>query len=600
MADVLVDIDKAFEVDPLIDEIGIIMSPPPPNLVLIDHKLGLSFKILKPLFEFAINELYTVIRSAKMSKEMLSNPIVSKKVLRLTRAILLVRADMPMLYNLRKTIILAGSTTHSIDAELNFLGVLFTKHPKSPSSWQHRRWCLTTRWSYTHCKNLISLQVELSSCELEVELALCSAMSESYPKNYYSWLHRLWLLQFMEFAQLKSELDFTRAWLTSHVSDHSAANHRVQVILRIMSLISDFKSGEEDSQLSGPESLNDNAALGLYLSSLSCSSPIDDVPSGSTTSLAGGPGISVNNNDKDKDRDSEKSYAMCDNNIYSENSGKASHNVMKFLEYVFRDSKELVVLRPGSETLWGLLRAVANLILENIPRSKRKDSNQNHVKISSIENCSYLDSSNFIINLESVNSEDLEKTTSSNGFESQNEFSNSVNLSAVDDRVNNIQQHGVIWLAEWLKNETAFCQNCIDNVYAWNYETHRQMALRYCCFIQQRILVNFSHPFSSAKDIIYLGHKHHHQQEQVQEQESHIGDDVAHGHDTHSLGLFIDAVRLSLQNISHQLETEGNFLSPLHSSSDVFILEILYYQINLKPEIRFSHPLFQRNFFFLF
>ena len=234
---------------------------------------------------------------------MLSNPIVSKKVLRLTRAILLVRADMPMLYNLRKTIILAGSTTHSIDAELNFLGVLFTKHPKSPSSWQHRRWCLTTRWSYTHCKNLISLQVELSSCELEVELALCSAMSESYPKNYYSWLHRLWLLQFMEFAQLKSELDFTRAWLTSHVSDHSASNHRVQVILRIISLISDFKCGEEESQLSGPESLNNNTALGLYLSILSCSAPIDEGLGGSTLSQAGGLETAINDNDKDNELD---------------------------------------------------------------------------------------------------------------------------------------------------------------------------------------------------------------------------------------------------------------------------------------------------------
>jgi Protein prenyltransferase alpha subunit repeat len=603
MADVLADIDKAFEVDPVIDEIGIIMSPPPPNLVLIDHKLGLSFKILKPLFEFAINELYTVIRSAKMSKEMLSNPIVSEKVLRLTRAILLVRADMPMLYNLRKTIILAGSTTHSIDAELNFLGVLFTKHPKSPSSWQHRRWCLTTRWSYAHCKSSTFLQVELSSCELEVELALCSAMSESYPKNYYSWLHRLWLLQYMEFAQLKSELNFTRAWLTSHVSDHSASNHRVQVILRIISLISDFKSGEE-SQSSGPECLNDNKALGLYLSSFLCGASIEEVLGDSSLSHAEELRTSINDNDKDKDNNEDNnkdySYAMCDKDMYSKRSGKASHNVMKFLEYVFHESKELVVLRPGSETLWGLLRAVANLVLENIPRSRKKESHQCHVKASSIGKSSYLDSTNFTINLESVNSEALEKNTSNNGFESQNEIYDSVKLSAVDETITDIQQYGVIWLAEWLKNETAFCQNCVDNVYAWNYETHRQMALRYCCFIQQRILVHFSHP-SSSLAVIHVAHQQHQQQqEQEQEQGSHKSDDVSRGHDKHSLGLFINAVRLSLQNVSRQLEIEGNVLSPLLSSSDVFFLEIMYYQINLKPEIRFLHPLFHRIFFFFF
>ena len=569
MAEVLADIDKAFEVDPLIDEIGIIMSPPPPNLVLIDHKLGLSFKILKPLFEFAINELYTVIRSAKMSKEMLSdpNPIVSEKVLRLTRAILLVRADMPMLYNLRKSIILAGSTTHSIDAELNFLGVLFTKHPKSPSSWQHRRWCLSTRWSYAHCENSNSLQVKLSSGELEVELALCSAMSESYPKNYYSWLHRLWLLQFMEFARLKSELDFTRAWLTSHVSDHSASNHRMQVILRIISLISNFKWGEEEFQLSGPESLNNDTALGLYLLSLPCSCSIDERLGGSALSHAGVLGTAANDNDEDKDNG--KSYTIIDTNIKGENCEKASYNVLKFLEFVFRESKELVVLRPGSESLWGLLRTVANLILQNIPRSRKKESDLYQVNASptilkclgsSIEKSSYLDSTNFTINLESVNSEALEKSTSNNGFESQNEFSDSVKLSAVNDTVNSIQQYGVIWLAEWLKDETAFSQNCIDNVYAWNYETHRQMALRYCCFIHQRVIVHYSHS-SSSLGVTYHGH----QQERGRQQDIHDSDDVSHGLDMRSLGLLIDAVRLSLQNISRQLETEGNFITDLIS-----------------------------------
>ena len=421
MAEILADIDEAFDSNPLIDEIGIIMIPPPPNLVLVDHKLGLSFKILKPLFEFAICEFYAIMRSAKMSEEMLLSSIIAEKVLRLTRATLLVKADMPMLYNLRKKIILAGLTTHNIDAELNFLKVLFTKHPKSPSSWQHRRWCLITRWSNTLTKNSNLSEVQLSSSDMDVELSLCSAMSESYPKNYYSWLHRLLLLQYMQFAQLKSELDFTRAWLISHVSDHSASNHRVQVTSRIISLISDFETREEEvlqSHSAALESITDRTALGSYLSSLPRRLSSDHTLHATEKMES----LIIHDNDN------EMNNTVCH---VDRRSTKASHDKMKFLEYMFQDSKQLIVLRPGSETLWGLLRAIANLILQNIPWSMKKESGQHYVTSSpvtlkalgsSMDTPSYLNPMNFIIDLESVNTETVEKNTSDNGFEAQNIF----------------------------------------------------------------------------------------------------------------------------------------------------------------------------------
>ena len=230
---------------------------------------------------------------------------------------------------------------------------------------------------------------------------------------------------------------------------------------------------------------------------------------------------------------------------------------MKFLEYMFQDSKQLIVLRPGSETLWGLLRAIANLILQNIPWSIRKESDQHNVTSSpitltasgsSMNTSSYFGPTNFIIDLESVNTETVEKNTYDNGFEAQKVFTNSVKLNAVDDTID-IQQYNVTWLAEWLKNETAFCQNCIDNEYAWNYATHRQMALRYCCFIQQRILVHYSNTSAALE----LQHQHHHEDEH----ESDCGDDVSQRYNAHLLKLFIDVVRLSLQKISKQLGIEG-------------------------------------------
>jgi hypothetical protein len=245
MADLLKDIDDAFISDSMINELGVIMSPPPPNLILIDHKLGLSCKILKPLFSYAIDKFHSILNEVKYGRKELSNMIVQDDILRLTRAILLVKGDMPMAYNLRKQLLMSGQLL-DVDNELLFLSFLFSHHPKSPSSWQHRRWCLNIRNSKNKCNNSeVELKPFLSDVEMNIELDLCTIMSEKYPKNYYSWLHRLWLLKGMTIVQLESELKFTLTWLISHVSDHSAASHRSQIIFRILSLLSNTSNNND-------------------------------------------------------------------------------------------------------------------------------------------------------------------------------------------------------------------------------------------------------------------------------------------------------------------------------------------------------------------
>jgi hypothetical protein len=151
----------------------------------------------------------------------------------ITRGLLLVRGDYPPAFAYRKMMISIGKI--SIDSELNFLKMLFAQHPKSPSSWQHRRWCLTNK------SNVNNLEI-LSREDMEIELSLCSASAESYPKNYYAWMHRLWLLQYMDYTCLKDELDFCDNWLLAHVSDHSAVNHKQKTLQRLIQL---FKNGEE-------------------------------------------------------------------------------------------------------------------------------------------------------------------------------------------------------------------------------------------------------------------------------------------------------------------------------------------------------------------
>jgi protein prenyltransferase alpha subunit repeat containing protein 1 len=187
MSEYLREIDEAFLSDPEIDEMGILLSQPPPAVVVTEHKLGLSMGILKPLFRYAIHRFQEilVLRNAGA----ITDDSIYLEGLSLSRAILLVKGDISIAINYRKEMMLRK--LHDIDVELKFLRMLFTKHPKSPGAWQHRRWCIMQR----------SLDT-MTAKDIEVEQDLCSRMSELYPKNYYAWNHRLWTIQFMNHSEV--------------------------------------------------------------------------------------------------------------------------------------------------------------------------------------------------------------------------------------------------------------------------------------------------------------------------------------------------------------------------------------------------------------
>lgn len=499
MAEVVADIDAAFASDPAIDELGVLMTAAPPNLVLIEHKLGLSYEILKPLFSYTLTEFYALSREAKRADKNIFNSVIADKLLRLTRAALLVKGDMPMLYNLRKTVLLENHSTSSVGAELAFLGVLFTKHPKSPSSWHHRRWCLKELYS---CRQRESgkafpdfeTQIELSAIDLDTELNICTKMSESYPKNYYSWMHRLWLLQFLNISGLESELIFTRTWLLSHMSDHSAANHRQQVIIKLNSLISDFFCDHQKDLLASRQS----EIFEKFISNVSGKVRLEK------TSLLERADICALQN---------ASSSFHEVGITMENENL--HNITEkifcqylFLEHVFRESKEIVVLRPGSETLWCHMRATADLLLASVPRILNEKRTK--MKISEFASGNIFQPSDSVqsfslndfliilnysgtqdneqsaeeIDVEEKKSEDL---SSDDSFQYLNLLMDKLNSKPIDNEEVNFLL--LYWLIDWLKKENNFCQNCIDNFCAWNHKMHIRMSLRYYCYVLTRILV---------------------------------------------------------------------------------------------------------------
>jgi hypothetical protein len=180
------EVYSAFERDPLIDELGVILSQDPPFVLLIDHKIGLSMAILKPLF------LYT---STNLQPPLLSSHSQDDKLLeKLSLGALLVKGDFPPALAVRKRLIQKGALSPL--GELKFIQVILSKHSKSPSCWHHRRWCLEYLQSNSSSSAVTeSLGPLLRSTLWPNELLLCERMCDIYPRNYYSWNHRLWISQ---------------------------------------------------------------------------------------------------------------------------------------------------------------------------------------------------------------------------------------------------------------------------------------------------------------------------------------------------------------------------------------------------------------------
>jgi protein prenyltransferase alpha subunit repeat containing protein 1 len=165
------------------------------NIVLVEHKLGISMAVLKPLFKYGITELQQQ-RSVLCKTADQITPVEAKLICDLSRAILLVKGDFPPAINARKIMIVHG--TLSAEKEVKFLDVIFSKHPKSPSAWHHRRWCLLRLFCHASTNQGANEGTPYSfSSVVDQEVALCERMCDLYPRNYYAWNHRLWLAQQM-------------------------------------------------------------------------------------------------------------------------------------------------------------------------------------------------------------------------------------------------------------------------------------------------------------------------------------------------------------------------------------------------------------------
>ena len=96
--------------------------------------------------------------------------------------------------------------------------------------------------------------VEIWKSLIQKELSICTKIAEKYPKNYYAWTHRRWMIQqivskvhateeksgaspssnfYSSYLRKLIYEEFTfivRTWLPRHVSDHSAVHYGQQML----------------------------------------------------------------------------------------------------------------------------------------------------------------------------------------------------------------------------------------------------------------------------------------------------------------------------------------------------------------------------------
>jgi protein prenyltransferase alpha subunit repeat containing protein 1 len=165
----------------------------PPFILYAEKTLGISYALIKPMYKCLYQKVLHYVRYGETDK--------TEDIDLLTRVVLFLKGDLNVFYNIRKQLIL--NDLSKLSDEFLFTALVFSKHPKSPSGWEHRRWCYKTRVATRRAPaGTSSLALQLSLPEVITELELCRNMADKYPKNYYAWMHRLWTVQFLSFAQV--------------------------------------------------------------------------------------------------------------------------------------------------------------------------------------------------------------------------------------------------------------------------------------------------------------------------------------------------------------------------------------------------------------
>lgn len=128
----------------------------------------------------------------------------------------------------------------SLSDEVAFTTLILSiaSHAKSASLWEHRRWCLVLLHPAHRAPVSINTgmcrqaRVATAGCASDQELDFTLRCADAYPRNYFAWRHRIWLINGLQShsdehvrpALIKELNRITRFW-SSHPRDHSCTHY---------------------------------------------------------------------------------------------------------------------------------------------------------------------------------------------------------------------------------------------------------------------------------------------------------------------------------------------------------------------------------------
>jgi protein prenyltransferase alpha subunit repeat containing protein 1 len=215
-------------------------------------KLAVPYSLLVDIASSASQRLSKVLASSITAE-------TTHEALQCSLACLTVNGNNYAAWNVRKT---ATALLTPVDwqSELATTAALLSKHSKSACGWSHR-WVKSflsvsfqpsllhtlslpptidmpwfRRWVLQQLLATTSPEVP-TLADFEREWQLCELAAERYPKNYYAWSHRVWLWQthgHNRLALAQADLDRTRVWTASHLSDYSGYHHEFVMTTALM------------------------------------------------------------------------------------------------------------------------------------------------------------------------------------------------------------------------------------------------------------------------------------------------------------------------------------------------------------------------------
>ncbi|KAG0146513.1 hypothetical protein CROQUDRAFT_657326 [Cronartium quercuum f. sp. fusiforme G11] len=251
-------------------------NPYHPYCVYEEVNLGIPQKVLYKVYGYActiFRELYTDFKSrfgklipsqesAQIAKlrihvssheEDETNKTLLSNLNDLTKVLLIHNPDHVTALSIRKQLLLRSNAQDDSDDRLLCDEIMFEEfkfttlilsiasHAKSASLWEHRRWCLTSlhllqheRMSHSPNPNIpfYSARIAPTSCTTDEEFEFSLRCANVYPRNYFAWRHRMWLLEGLLNSHpqaLQSALDkeferVTTFW-SSHPRDQSCTHY---------------------------------------------------------------------------------------------------------------------------------------------------------------------------------------------------------------------------------------------------------------------------------------------------------------------------------------------------------------------------------------